>query len=50
MAYRHVMWEASCIVDDMARRALAAKGDVMYMQGDVPDDTPSNQVEEVYTQ
>ena len=34
----------------MARRALAAKGDVTYMQGDVPADAPPNQVDEVYAQ
>ena len=50
VAYHHVMREANCVADNMARHALAAKGDVTYMQGDVPDDAPSNQVEEVYTQ
>ena len=34
----------------MARRALAAKGDVTYMQGDVPADAPPNQLDEVYPQ
>ena len=34
----------------MARRALAAKGDVTYRQGDVPADAPPNQVDEVYAQ
>ena len=48
VAYRHVMREANCVADDMARRALAAKGDVTYMQGDVPVDAPPNQVDEVY--
>ena len=42
VAYRHVTREANCVADDMARRALAAKGDVTYMQGDVPKDAPSN--------
>ena len=50
VVYRHVMQEANCIADDMARRALTAKGDVMYMQGDVPADAPPNQLEEVYAQ
>ena len=42
------MQEANCIADNMARRALTAKGNITYMQGEVPDDTPSNQMEEVY--
>ena len=50
VAYCHVTREANYIADDMACRALAAKGDVTYMQGDVPDNAPSNQVEEVYAQ
>ena len=31
VAYHHVIWEANCMVDDMARHALAAKGNIMYM-------------------
>ena len=50
VAYRHVMREVNCVADDMAHRALAAKGDVTYMQGDVPADAPPNQLEEVYAQ
>ena len=50
VAYHHVAQEANCIADNMARRALAAKGDIMYMQGDMPEDAPSNQMEEVYVQ
>ena len=38
------------MADDMACRVLATKGDVMYMQGDMPEDAPSNQLEEVYAQ
>ena len=48
VAYRHVTWEANCIANDMACRALTTKGDVTYMQGDVPADAPPNQLEEVY--
>ena len=50
VAYRHVTREANCVADDMARRALVAKGDVTYRQGDVPADAPPNQVDEVYAQ
>ena len=50
VAYRHITWEANCIADDMACRALMAKGDITYMQGDVPADAPPNQLEEVYAQ
>ena len=42
VAYRHVTRAANCMADDMARRALAAKGDVTYVQGDVPKDASSN--------
>ena len=42
MLYPHVTREANCIADDMARPALVAKGDVTYMQGDVPADAPPN--------
>ena len=50
MAYHHVMWEANCVADNMACRALTAKGDVIYMQGDIPAEAPPNQLEEVYAQ
>ena len=50
VAYCHVMREANCVADDMVHCVLVAKGDITYMQGDVPDDAPSNQVEEVYAQ
>ena len=44
------MWESNCVADNMAHRVPAAKGDITYMQGDVPSDAPSNQLEEVYLQ
>ena len=44
VAYRHIMWEANCVAHDMACRALAAKVNVTYQQGDVLTDAPSNQV------
>ena len=50
VAYRHITREANCVADDMACRALTAKGDVTYMQGEVPADAPPNQVVEVYAQ
>ena len=45
MAYHYVMWEANCMVDNMACHALVAKGNITYMKGDVPANAPSNQVE-----
>ena len=42
VAYHHVTREANCIADDMARHALMTKGDVTYMQGNVPTDAPPN--------
>ena len=42
MVYRPFLWEANCIVDDMVRRALVAKGDVTYMHGEVPGNAPFN--------
>ena len=42
VAYHHVTREANCIADDMACRALMAKGDITYMQGDVPAYAPPN--------
>ena len=50
VAYRHVTREANQVADDMARRALEAKGDVVYWRGEVPEDAPANQVEDVYDQ
>ena len=48
VAYCHITREANCVVDDMACRALTAKGDITYMQGDIPANAPPNQVDEVY--
>ena len=42
VVYRHITQEANCIADDMARQALTAKGNITYMQGDIPADTPPN--------
>ena len=42
VAYCHITWEANCIADNMACHALAAKGDITYMHGDVPGDAFSN--------
>ena len=38
------------MADDMARRALEEKGEVIFWGGDVPEDAPANQVAEVYEQ
>ena len=50
MAYRHVTRDANTVADDMARRALEEKADVVFWYGQVPADAPRNQVREVYEQ
>ena len=50
VAYRHVTRDANIVADDMARRALDAKQDVVFWRGDVPRDAPANQLPEVYAQ
>lgn len=42
VAYRHVTRDANTVADDMARRALESKGDVVFWGGDTPPDAPSN--------
>jgi hypothetical protein len=36
VAYRHVSRDANTVADDMARRALEAKTDIVYWDGQVP--------------
>ena len=48
VAYRHVTRDANTVPDDMARRALEARRDVVFWGGAVPDDAPANQVKEIY--
>lgn len=50
VAYRHVTRVANQVADDMARRALEIKGDVVFWGGELPEDALPNQVEEVYMQ
>ena len=40
--------DANKVADDMARRALEAKADMVYHSGVTPEDAPSNQLPEVY--
>ena len=47
-AYRHVPRAADQVADDMARRALEAKEDVVYWGGRVPEEAPQNQLGDVY--
>lgn len=42
VAYRHVTREANTVPDDMARRALEEKTDILYWNGEVPADAPKN--------
>lgn len=39
-SYRHLERELNKVADDMARRALAEKGSVIFYGGDVPKDSP----------
>ena len=50
VAYRHVTRDANTVADDMARRALEAKTDIVYWDGQVPDDAPPNQLPDIYQQ
>ena len=48
VAYRHIPRGANLVADDMARRAIAAQGEVKYMDGKTPAEAPSNQVADMY--
>lgn len=50
VAYRHVTRIANQVADDMARRALEVRGDVVFWGGNLPTDALPNQVDEVYMQ
>ena len=50
VAYRHVGRDFNQVADDMGRRALEARADVIFWSGSIPDDAPPNQVKEVYTE
>ena len=40
VAYRHVTREANTVPDDMARRALEEKSNIIFWNGIVPEDAP----------
>jgi ribonuclease HI len=42
VAYRHVTRDANTVPDDMARRALEEKTDIIFWNGVVPADAPPN--------
>ena len=42
VAYRHVVRAGNVVSDDMSRQALAAKGDIVYWDGELPEDAPAN--------
>ena len=42
IAYRHIARSANKVPDDMARRALEAKGDIKFSNGKIPEDAPAN--------
>ena len=48
VAYRHVGRDFNQVADDMGRRALEARKDVVFWGGDLPEDAPGNQVGDVY--
>ena len=50
VAYRHVTRDANLVADDMARRALEGRCDVIFWGGDTPSDAPTNQMPEVHEQ
>lgn len=50
VAYRHVTREANVVPDDMARRALEEKTDIVFWGGKVPKDAPANQLSDIYQQ
>ena len=42
--------DASCIADDMARRALEVRATITFWDGQMPKDAPGNQLQDVYKQ
>ena len=42
VAYRHMTREANMVPDDMARRALEEKSDIIFWNGQVPEGAPAN--------
>ena len=42
VAYRHVTRDANAVADDMGRRALEKKADVIFWGGQIPEDAPPN--------
>ena len=50
VAYRHVTRDANVVPDDMARRALEERSDVVYWNGLTPEDAPPNQLPDIYYQ
>ncbi len=50
LAVRHTLRDLNQVPDDMARRALEAKEDVVCWDGAVLEDAPANQMKELYEQ
>ena len=50
IAYRHVIRDANLVANDMARRALEGRCDVIFWGGDTPSDALTNQMPEVHEQ
>ena len=50
VAYRHLTRDANAVADNMARRALEDKTDIVYWDGRVPEDAPTNQLPDIYQQ
>jgi hypothetical protein len=49
MAYHHMTQDANTVPEDMARRALEEKTNIVFWRGEVPESAHSNQVTEVYS-
>ena len=40
----------NCVTDNIARRALEARATITFWDGQVPEDAPGNQLQDVYEQ
>ena len=47
VAYCHVTRDTNCIPDDMARWALEVRDTIIFWDGEVPDDAPGSQLQDV---
>ena len=50
IAYFHVTRDANCIIDNMSRQILEVWATITLWDGQVPEDAPRNQLQDVYKQ